>query len=527
MAQYDVDLMVIGGGPGGYPAAIHAAKMGAKVACIDFDNAGGTCLNWGCIPTKTLIGSVAALETARHAADFGLTITGEVGYDFGAVMARKDKIVKTLVGGVEFLFKKAGVRFIKGKGRLIDPHTIEATLEDGKIETVTAANIIIATGSVPSRVPIPGLDGGGADSDVFIDNREAKKRRLGGTLGTTALWTSNEAVSALEVPKRLAIIGGGVIGCEFAYTYRGLGAEVTVVEFRPNILHGPRDAPAFDTEISGELQKLLVKSGIKFLLSSKVVAVDVPGRKLKYTGEKGDGELSFDKLLVAVGRKAFVDGVGLEAAGVEFDGRAVSTDDFMRTNVPHIYAIGDVAAHEQPFHGTYGGGLAHVDAIGDVAAHEQPFHGTYGGGLAHVATREGEVAAENALGHHTKMDWRAIPNCVYTEPEVACTGLTEQQARDAGYDVKVGKFSFKSLGKAMAINENVGLVKMVTDAKYGEILGVHIVGPHATDLIHEACVSIKLESTIDELMHTIHAHPTLSEAIMEAAQDVKGESVHK
>ncbi len=503
MAQYDVDLVVIGGGPGGYPAAIHAAKMGAKVACIDFDNAGGTCLNWGCIPTKTLIGSVAALEQARHGADFGLTGVGEVGFDFGRVMARKDKVVGTLVGGVEFLFKKNKVRFIKGKGKLLDPHTVEATTDDGKAEKITAANVIIATGSVPSRVPIPGLDGGGADSDVFVDNREVKKRKAAGTLGSTALWTSNEAVSALEVPKRLAIIGGGVIGCEFAYAYRGLGADVTVVEFRPNILHGPRDAPAFDTEISGELQKLLIKSGIKFMLGTKVVGVDVPGRKLSCTSDKGDGQLEWDKLLVAVGRKAFVDGVGLEAAGVQFDGRAIATDDFMRTNVPHIFAIGDVAAHEQPF------------------------HGTYGGGLAHVATAEGEVAAENAVGHARKMDWKAIPNCVYTEPEVACTGLTEQQARDAGHDVLVGKFTFKSLGKAMAINENVGLVKIVTDAKYGEILGVHIVGPHATDLIHEACVSIKLESTIDELMHTIHAHPTLSEAVMEAAQDVKGESVHK
>ena len=503
MAQYDVDLIVIGGGPGGYPAAIHAAKHGAKVVCIDFDNAGGTCLNWGCIPTKTMIGSVAALEQAKHGADFGLTITGDVGYDFGAVMARKDKIVKTLVGGVEFLFKKTGVRFIKGKGKFVDPHTVEATTEDGKTERISAANIIVATGSVPSRVPIPGLDGGGAESDVFITNAEAKARKAAGKLGNTTVWTSNEAVTAPDVPKRLAIIGGGVIGCEFAYTYNGLGSEVTVLEFRPNILHGPQDAPAFDTEISGELNKLLTKQGIKFMTGAKVVAVDVPGKKLKYVTEKGDGELEFDRILVAVGRRAFVDGVNLEAAGVKFDGRAVPTDEYLRTNVPHIYAIGDVAAHDQPF------------------------HGTYGGGLAHVATREGEVAADNALGHPTKMDWRAIPNCVYTEPEIATTGLTEQQARDKGYDVAVGKFTFKSLGKAMAINENVGLVKIISEKKYGEILGVHIVGPHATDLIHEACVSIKLESTIDELMHTIHAHPTLAEAIMEAAQDVKGESVHK
>ncbi len=497
MAQYDADVIVIGGGPGGYPAAITAAKLGGKVVCIDFDAAGGTCLNWGCIPTKTMIGSVAALEQAKHGADFGLTFSGEVGYDFGAVMARKDKVVKTLVSGVEFLLKKNGVRFIKGVGKLTDPHTVEATTEDGKTERITGANIIIATGSVPAKVPIPGLAEGGADADVFVTNAEARKRRNAGKLAGTTVWTSNEAVSSLDVPKRLAIIGGGVIGCEFAYTYRGLGADVTVLEFLPRIL------PPFDEEISGELQKLLTKAGIKFMTSTKVVGVDVAGKKLKYTSDKGDGELEFDKILVAVGRRAFTDNVDLGAAGVTFDGKAIPTDNGLHTNVPHIYAIGDVAAHDQPF------------------------HGTYAGGLAHVATREGEIAASNAMGHEEKMDWRAIPNCVYTEPEIAATGLTEKEARDKGYDVKVGKFTFKSLGKAMAINENIGLVKIVTDAKYGEILGVHIVGPHATDLIHEACVSIKLESTIDELMHTIHAHPTLAEAVMEAAQDVAGLSVHK
>lgn len=498
MAQYDADVVVIGGGPGGYPAAIRAAKLGGKVVCVDFDSAGGTCLNWGCIPTKTMIGSVAALEQAKHGADFGLTITGEIGYDFGALMARKDKVVKTLVSGVEFLFKKNGVKYVKGKGKLVDPHTVEVAKTDGETERITAASIIIATGSVPARVPIQGLDGGGADSDVFIDNAEAGRRRAAGKLAATTVWTSNEAVSAQSVPKRLAIIGGGVIGCEFAYAYRGLGAEVTVLEFLPNIL------PPFDVEVSTELNKLLTKSGIKFMTSTKVVAVDVAGKKLKYVSEKtGGGELEFDNLLVAVGRKAYVEGVGLDTVGVKFDGKAVPTDDYLRTNIPHIYAIGDVAAHDQPF------------------------HGTYGGGLAHVATREGEVAAENAMGHATKMDWRAIPNCVYTEPEIASTGLTEQQARDKGFNIEVGKFTFKSLGKAMAINENIGFVKIVTDAKYGEILGVHIIGPHATDLIHEACVSIKLESTIEELMHTIHAHPTLAEAVMEAAQDVKGESVHK
>jgi len=488
MAQYDVDLIVIGGGPGGYPAAIHAAKMGAKVVCIDFDSAGGTCLNWGCIPTKTIIGSVAALEQAKHFAEFGLTITGEIGYDFKALMDRQDKVVKSLVGGVEFLMKKAGVRFIKGKGKLLDSHTVEATTADGKTEKVTAASIILATGSVVAKLhpSIQIIGGDSADADVFIDNREVRNRKEAGKLGGTTLWTSNEAVSATDVPKRLAVLGSGAVGTEFAYAYRGLGAEVTLIELLPTIV------PTADPEISAELSKLLTKSGITVMTGTKVVAIDVPGKKLKYVTEKGDGELEFDKLLIGVGRRAYTDGLGLEAAGVNFD-RKILVDEYMRTNVPHIYAIGDAA----------------------------------GGGLAHVATREGEVAAENALGHAVKMDYTAVPYCVYTEPEMAWTGLNEQQAKDAGYDVKVGKFTFKSLGKAMAINENVGLVKIVTDAKYGEILGVHIVGPHATDLIHEACVSIKLESTIDELMHTIHAHPTLAEAVMEAAQDVKGESVHK
>jgi len=491
MAQssgYDVDLMVIGGGPGGYPAAIHAAKLGASVACIDFDNAGGTCLNWGCIPTKTMIGSVAALEQARHFADFGLTITGEIGFDMNALMARKDKIVGTLVSGVEFLFKKNKVRYIKGKGKMLDPHTVEATTEDGKKERITAASIILATGSVVAKlhpsIQVIGADT--ADADVFVDNREVKNRKAAGTLGKTTLWTSNEAVSALEVPKKLVVLGSGAVGTEFAYTYRGLGAEVTLIELMPNIV------PAADPELTVELAKLLTKAGVKIMTSTKVVAIDVPGRKLKYVTEKGDGEIEFDKLLIGVGRRAYTDGLGLGEAGVFFDHK-ILVDEYMRTNVPHIYAVGDAA----------------------------------GGGLAHVATREGEVAAENALGHTVKMDYTAVPYCVYTEPEMAWTGLNEKQAKEAGYDVKVGKFSFKSLGKALAINENVGLVKIVTDAKYGEILGVHIVGPHATDLIHEACVSIKLESTIDELMHTIHAHPTLSEAIMEAAQDVKGASVHK
>ncbi len=489
MAQYDVDIVVIGGGPGGYPAAIHAAKHGARVVCIDFDNPGGTCLNWGCIPTKTMIGSVAALEQAAHAADFGLKIDS-VGFDFNAVMARKDKVVKQLVDGVGFLFKKYKVRFINGKGRLVDAHTVEAVTADARIERITTNSIIVATGSVPAKIPIPGLDQGGADGDVFFGNDEVKRRKQLAQLSQTAVWTSNEAVSATQVPKSLAVIGAGAVGTEFAYTYNGLGSKVTLIEFLPTIV------PLVDPEISGELHKILVKQGITVMAATKVVAVDIGKRRLKYTSEKsGDGELEFEKLLVAVGRSPYTDGLGLENAGVKMDKRRVPVDPFLRTNVPNIYAVGDVT----------GGKFA----------------------LAHVATREGEVAAENAMGGETKMDYRAIPNCIYTEPEIAVTGLTEKEARDQGHDVEVGRFTFRNLGKAMAINETEGLVKIVAEKKYGEILGGHVVGPHASDLIHEICACIKLESTVEELMHTIHAHPSLGEAVMEAAQDVKGESVHK
>ncbi len=489
MADAPVDVVVIGGGPGGYPAAISAAKGGASVVCIDFDNAGGTCLNWGCIPTKTMIGSVAALDTLRHAEDFGLKVD-TAGFDFGKVMGRKDKVVGTLVGGVEFLFKKNKVRYIKGKGKIIDKNTVEATTPDGKTERIATKNIVIATGSVPAKIPIPGLDGGGKDSDVFIDNSEVNRRKASGELGKTAVWTSNEAVSTLEIPKNLVVLGAGAVGTEFAYVYSGLGTQVTIVELMPNIV------PNCDPEITDELAKLLTKRGIKIMTSTKVESVDVPGRKLTYSNAKGEkSELTFDKLLVAVGRSPYTEGLGLEAAGVKIEKRRIPVDDHMRTNIPNIYAIGDVT----------GGRMA----------------------LAHVATREGEVAASNILGHDEAMDYKAIPNCIYTEPEIATTGLTEKEAKEAGYDVQVGKFTFRNLGKAMAINENVGMVKIVSEKKYGEILGAHIVGPHASDLIHELCVSIKLESTIDELMHTIHAHPSLGEAVMEAAQDSKGMSVHK
>jgi dihydrolipoamide dehydrogenase len=485
-----VDLVVIGGGPGGYPCAIRAAQLGAKVVCVENDNLGGTCLNWGCIPTKTMIGSVAALTTIKHAKDFGL-IAENVGYDFGAVMARKEKVVKTLVGGVGYLFKKHGVRHAQGKGAFLDANTVEVTADDGTKEVIKAKHVVIATGSVPARIPLPGI----GDADVFTSNAEVKVKFAAGTLANGGIWTSNEAVSAKSVPGEMVVIGGGVIGCEFSYTYNGLGTKCTILEMLPRIL------PTMDKDLSAELDKTLRKQGVTIKTEVKVSRVeDKNGRKaVFYTNLAGEEtEIAADVVLVSTGRVAYIDGLGLEAAGVKTGAHramrnAIPVNDKMQTNVANVYAIGDVT----------------------------------GGGLAHVATMEGIVAAENICGHPATIDYKAVPGCVYTEPEVAAVGLTEQEAIDKGYDVKVGTFPFRNLGKAMAINERDGFVKVVAEGKYGEILGVHIIGPHATDLIHEAVVSIQLENTVDELMRTIHAHPSLAEALGQANEDVKGLAIDK
>lgn len=489
----EFDAVVIGAGPGGYPAAIRVAQLGGRVACIENDNPGGTCLNWGCIPTKTMIGTVAALHTIKHAGDFGLK-ADNIGIDFPQVMARKEKVVKTLVGGVGYLFKKHGVRHIEGTGAIVDQNTVEVTKTDGSTERIRAKNIIIATGSTPVRLPLPGI----AEADVFTPNQEVKRKAAAGTLATGAIWTSNEAVSAKTIPGEMVIIGGGVIGCEFAYTYNGLGTKVTIVEFLPRLIS------TMDAELGAELEKQLKRGGITTHLSAKATKVEdgADGKKIvHFTTEKnGDQTVSCDVVLVAVGRRAFTAGLNIEALGVEMERGHVKINDRMQTNVPGVYAIGDVTTGER---------------------------GGYGGGLAHVATMEGLVAAANIMGHDETMDWKAVPNCVYTEPEVASVGMTEEQAKTAGHSVKVGSFQFRNLGKAMAINQRDGFVKVIAEDKYGEILGVHIVGPHATDLIHEAVVSIQLENTVEELMRTIHAHPTLAEAIAQANEDVRGLSVDK
>ena len=488
-ASKNADVVVIGGGPGGYPAAIRAAQLGARVVCVEADQLGGTCLNWGCMPTKTIIGSASALHTLRHAADFGLFAEG-VGFDFGKVMARKEKIVKQLAGGVGYLLKKNKIRHVHGFGSLVDANTVKVVAADGTTETITTNAVIIATGSVPTRVPIPGIE----DADIWVPNSEVGKRFVDGKLADGAVWTSNEAVSAKQVPSEMVVVGGGVIGCEFAFTYNAFGSKVTVLEFLPRVV------ATMDEDLSKELDKVLRKSGVDIRTGVKVTRVDkVDGKNLvSYAGEDGvEHQVPADVVLVATGRTPYTEGLGLENAGVELGSpkgrRAIAVDNRMRTKVPGIYAVGDVV----------------------------------GSGLAHTATAEGLVAAENICGHDAVMSYKAIPSCIYTEPELASVGLTEAQAREQGYDVAVGRFDFRSLGKALAINDNVGFVKVVSEKKYGEILGVHIIGPHATDLIHEGVVSIQLENTVEELMRTVHGHPTLGEAIGQAAEDVKGLAIDK
>ncbi|HZT40548.1 MAG TPA: dihydrolipoyl dehydrogenase [Chthonomonadaceae bacterium] len=475
--EFDADVVVIGSGPAGYVCAIRAAQLGARTVCIEKEATewGGTCLNWGCIPTKTLIASVERLHQVKTAAAMGVLVQGEVGFDFGKMMERKQKVVTTLRGGVSALLKSNHVRAIVGTARLADANTVEVQLADGQTERITTRNIIIGTGSVPVFPPVPGLE------------RNPKDPRGQSSNG---IWTSDEAVSAKEAPKRMLIIGAGAVGLEFAYTFRNLGSEVDVVEIMPEIL------PTGDREIAKELRKSLERQGIRFHLSCKVAKVEHKKgtRIVSIVGEQEDKTVEADVVLVGAGRRPYFEGLGLEVVGVQADRKGIAVNEHLQTSVPNIYAIGDVT-----------GKLL----------------------LAHLGSHQGIVAAENAMGHPTKMDYRAVPAPIYTVPEVASVGMSEEEARAQGYDVITGRFPFRPLGRAMALNEQEGMVKVVAERRYGELLGVHIVGPYATEMIHEGVAAIKLESTVEEMMTAIHAHPTLSEAIGEAFLDVKGEAIHK
>ncbi len=475
--EFDADIVVIGSGPGGYVAAIRAAQLGARTVCVEKEATewGGTCLNWGCIPTKAMIASVERLHHVKVADSMGVVIQGEIGFDYGKMMERKQKVVTTLRNGVSSLLKGNHVRQMVGTGRLIDAHTVEVIGADGKTERVTTRNIVLATGSVPVFPPIAGLE------------RNPKDKRGESSNG---IWTSDEAVSSKECPKSILIIGAGAVGLEFSYVFRNLGAQVDVVEVLPEIL------PSGDREIAKELRKSLERQGIRFHTDSKVVQVEHKANKriVMLESSKGTTTVETEVVLVGAGRKAYLDGLGLEAVGVKVQRTGVEVNEHLQTSVPNIYAIGDVTGKMM---------------------------------LAHLGSHMGIVAVEHAMGHPVKMDYRAVPAPIYTVPEVAWVGLTEEAARAEGYDVITGRFPLRPLGRALAMNEQEGMVKIVAERKYGELLGVHIVGPHATEMIHEGVIAIKLESTVEELMTAIHAHPTLSEAIGEAALDVKGEAIHK
>src|SRR5215210_4138584 len=456
----ECDVAVLGGGPGGYTAAIRAAQLGAKAACIEKESElGGTCLRIGCIPTKAWVQTAFAIKEAEETfAKLGVQV-GEPQLDFGAANEWKAGVVKQMTGGVASLFKANGVEWIKGAGRFKDANTIE--VEGG--EDVSFRSAVIATGSFPLRPPIPSLD-----SPRCVDST--------GLLAQT------------EVPRRLVVLGGGIIGCEFASIFRRFGSEVTIVEMLETLI------PQEDADAAKELAKAFGKRGIALQLGKQCTRVDDDGSQL--TVHFGEGEtVQADLMLVSVGRAPLVEGIGLEEIGVELDRRkGIAADEHRRTTVPQIYAVGDCAGYWQ---------------------------------LAHTAFREGEVAAENAMGHEAVVDNRGVPRPIYTDPEIAAVGLTEAEAREQyGDDVLTGSFPWAANGRALMQNETVGWVKSIHESRYGELLGVVMVGPHVTDLIEAGVVALDAEATVETVADGMAPHPTLSEAIKEAGLVALGRAIH-
>jgi dihydrolipoamide dehydrogenase len=459
----ECDVAVLGGGPGGYPAAIRAAQLGASVVLIEQARVGGTCITVGCIPTKTWVQTAHALKESREIfAQIGVRVS-EAELDFGQAQQNKTGIVDGLVSGITGVVKANGITIVNGHGEFTGPNTI--SVEGG--EDVTFTSAVIATGSHPLRPPVKGIDG----------------PRCVDSTGLLAIE---------EVPRRLVILGGGVIGVEFASIFRHFGSEVTIVEMLEHLI------PMEDADASKELERAFKRRGIATHLGARATEIAGSGDAvtLRYQGADGTpGEVEADLVLVATGRGPSVEGIGLEKAGVDFDPRrGVIADRHMRTNVKHIYAVGDVAGVYQ---------------------------------LAHTSFREGEVAAENALGHEAEMDYSAVPRCVYTDPEVAAVGLTEAQARERhGDDVAVGRFPFSASARAQMYGEKAGFAKTISETRYGELLGIVIVGPQATELVNAGVVGISAESTIETLADSMAAHPTLAEALKEAALMSLGRPIH-
>lgn len=458
------DVIVLGSGPGGYVTAIRASQLGLKTAIVEKENLGGVCLNWGCIPTKALLKSAQVFEYLQHAGDYGLKADG-VDKDFDAVVKRSRNVADGMSKGVQFLMKKNKIEVINGYGTLKTGKKLSVKDADGNETEYSANHIIIATGARSRELPSLPQDG---------------KKIIG----------YREAMTLDHQPKKMIVVGSGAIGIEFAYFYNAMGTEVTVVEFLPNVV------PVEDIDISKQLERSFKKIGVKIKTSAEVTSVDTSGEGVKATIKTAKGEevLEADIVLSAVGIKTNIENIGLEDVGIATDRDKILVNDYYQTNIPGYYAIGDV---------------------------------TPGQALAHVASAEGILCVEKIAGMHVEaLDYGNIPGCTYCTPEVASVGLTEQQAKDAGHDIKVGKFPFSASGKAKAAGTSDGFVKVIFDAKYGEWLGCHMIGAGVTDMIAEAVVARKLETTGHEILKAVHPHPTMSEAVMEAVADAYGEVIH-
>lgn len=458
------DIVVIGSGPGGYVAAIRAAQLGFKTAIVEKAELGGICLNWGCIPTKALLKSANVFEYINHAADYGINVK-EASVDFKGMISRSRGVADGMSKGIQFLMKKNKIEVIFGEAKIAPNKKIKVTAKDGSTQEISAKNIIISTGSRSRNLPNLPQDG---------------KKIIG----------YREAMTLPEQPKRLLVVGSGAIGVEFAYFYNSIGTQVTIVEYLPNIV------PNEDVDVSVALEKNFKKAGINILTNASVESVDTSGKAcvVKVKTAKGLEEIETDVVLSAVGIQANIENIGLEEVGIVVDKGRILVDEFYQTNIPGYFAIGDVVP---------------------------------GPALAHVASAEGITCVEKIAGLHVEpIDYSNIPGCTYCSPEIASVGLTEAKAIAAGYEVKVGKFPFSASGKASAAGHKDGFVKVIYDAKYGEWLGAHMIGANVTEMIAEVVAARKLETTGHEILKTIHPHPTMSEAVMEATAAAYDEVIH-
>ena len=459
------DLIIIGSGPGGYVAAIRASQLGLKTAVVEKSELGGVCLNWGCIPTKALLKSAQVFNYVNHAADYGVKVDGEISADFEAMVKRSREVASGMSNGIQYLFKKNKIEHLAGMGKVLPGKKVEVTDAEGKKKEYTAEHIIIATGARSKELPFLKQDG---------------KKVIG----------YREAMTLPKQPKSMVVVGSGAIGSEFAYFYNSIGTEVTLIEVLPNIV------PLEDVDVSKQLGRSFKKAGIKVMTGVAVENVDSKGKTCKVTvkTKKGEEVIEAEVVLSAVGIAPNIEGIGLEDVSIETENGKVKVDDYYRTSVPGYYAIGDIV---------------------------------HGPALAHVASHEGITCVENIASLNPEpIDYGNIPACTYTNPEVASVGMTEQQAKDAGYEIRVGKFPFTASGKASAAGNRDGFVKVIFDAKYGEWLGCHMIGDNVTEMIAEAVVARKLETTGHEIIKSIHPHPTMSEAVMEAVAAAYDEVIH-